>query len=246
MKRVLIPMLAVVSLLAASVTIAAEKPADPDLVSLRNQLQEVFPGLPAEAISRTPVDGLVQVIYGPNVIYLSADGRYALQGSLIDLKTNSNLTEDVKNGLRARTLSTIPESEMVIFAPENPKHTITVFTDIDCGYCRKLHNEMASYNQKGIAVRYLFYPRAGIGSPSYQKAVNVWCADDRQAAMTKAKSGAVLPDKNCKNPVASNYEIGQAMGVSGTPAMVTEGGYMLPGYVPAERLSKILDELDSL
>jgi len=246
MKRVFIPLLASFSVLIATLAIAAEKPADPDLVALRNQLQQVFPGLPASAITRTPIEGVVQVIYGPNVIYLSEDGRYALQGSMVDLKTNTNLTEDVKNGLRAKTLSQIPESEMVIFAPENPKHTITVFTDIDCGYCRKLHNEMASYNKKGIAVRYLFYPRAGIGSPSYQKAVNVWCADDRQAAMTKAKSGASLPEKNCENPVASNYEVGQEMGVSGTPAMVTQGGYMLPGYVPADRLAKILDELDSL
>ncbi len=246
MKRVFILPLAVLSLLISTLIMAAEKPADPDLVALRNQLLQVFPGLPADAITRTPMDGVVQVIYGPNVIYLSDDGRYALQGSMIDLKTNTNLTEDVKNGLRAKILSEIPESEMVIFAPENPKHTITVFTDIDCGYCRKLHHEMASYNKKGIAVRYLFYPRAGIGSPAYQKAVNVWCADDRQAAMTKAKNGATLPDKSCKNPVASNYEVGQMMGVTGTPALVTEGGYLLPGYVPADRLAKILDELDSL
>lgn len=246
MKRVFIPLLAMFSVFSATLAIAAEKPADPDLVALRNQLQQVFPGLPANAITRTPINGVVQVIYGPNVIYLSDDGRYALQGSLIDLQTNTNLTEDVKNDLRAKILSQIPESEMVIFAPKNPKHTITVFTDIDCGYCRKLHNEMASYNDKGIAVRYLFYPRAGIDSPSYQKAVNVWCADDRRAAMTKAKSGATLPEKKCKNPVASNYEVGQVMGVTGTPAMITNSGYMLPGYVPAERLSKILDELDSL
>jgi thiol:disulfide interchange protein DsbC len=246
MKRVLFNLLAVISLSAAMQAWAADKPADPELTALHDQLQAIFPGLPADAVSRSPIDGLVQVVYGPNVLYLSADGRYALKGEMLDLKTSKNLTEEVKTALRVKTLSAIPESQMVVFAPKNPKHTVTVFTDIDCGYCRKLHSEIDNYMKQGIAVHYLFYPRAGIGSPSYQKAVNVWCSKDRQAAMTKAKSGAVLPEKHCDNPVASNFKIGQRVGVTGTPSMVTEGGYLLPGYVPADKLAKILDELDAM
>jgi thiol:disulfide interchange protein DsbC len=245
MKRVLLNLLAASLISITLPLMAAEKPADPELAAIHHQLQGVFPGLPADAVTRTPIEGLVQVVYGPNVLYLSTDGRYAIKGEMLDLKTSKNLTEEVKTGMRVKALSAIPESQMVVFAPKNPKHTVTVFTDIDCGYCRKLHNEIDNYMKQGIAIQYLFYPRAGIGSPSYQKAVNVWCSKDRKAAMTKAKSGATLPEKHCDNPVASDYETGQLLGVTGTPAMVTEGGYLLPGYVPAEKLAKILDELDT-
>jgi len=134
------------------------------------------------------------------------------------------------------------EENMIIFPAKNSKHTISVFTDIDCGYCRKLHNEIDQYNAKGITVRYLAFPRAGIGSPSYDKAVSVWCEKDRQAAMTRSKSGETLPKASCKNPVAEEYELGQLLGVNGTPALVLDNGSLLPGYVPANRLVRVLNE----
>jgi thiol:disulfide interchange protein DsbC len=130
---------------------------------------------------------------------------------------------------------------MVIFAPEEYDHTITVFTDIDCGYCRKLHNEIDAFMAEGIRVRYLFYPRAGLGSPSYQKAVSVWCADDRKQALTDAKAGEPLPEKSCENPVADHMALGEAMGVTGTPAILLENGQLVPGYVPAKRMAAILN-----
>ena len=132
---------------------------------------------------------------------------------------------------------------MIVFAPEGkPSYTITVFTDIDCGYCRKLHGEMAGYNAEGIKVQYLFYPRAGEGSPSFAKAVSVWCADDRRTALTDAKAGKSIPDKTCPNPVKEHLELGEKMGVSGTPAIVLENGEMVPGYIPPKRLAAMLKE----
>jgi thiol:disulfide interchange protein DsbC len=132
---------------------------------------------------------------------------------------------------------------MVVFPPAGPtKHTVTVFTDIDCGYCRKLHQEIADYNQQGIKVRYLMYPRAGVGSESYNKAVWVWCADDRQDAITRAKRGEEIPHKTCANPVKEQFELGQTLGVRGTPSIILENGQMVPGYVPAAQLAQMLDE----
>jgi len=131
---------------------------------------------------------------------------------------------------------------MLIFAPKDYKYTVTVFTDIDCGYCRKLHAEIDQYNAKGIRVRYLMFPRAGVGSPSYQKAVNVWCADDRNQALTRSKAGETLEEKQCKNPVADEYALGQMVGVTGTPAIFLADGELVPGYVPADRMESILKE----
>ena len=131
---------------------------------------------------------------------------------------------------------------MVVFSPEKYDHTVTVFTDIDCGYCRKLHNEMNGYHDNGIRVRYMFFPRAGVGSDSYQKAVSVWCADDRNEAMTQAKQGRPLPEKQCENPVREELLLGRLLGVNGTPAIFLESGEMIPGYVPPDKLKAILKD----
>jgi thiol:disulfide interchange protein DsbC len=117
-----------------------------------------------------------------------------------------------------------------------------VFTDIDCGYCRKLHNEMAKYNAEGITVRYMPYPRSGLNTPSYYKAVSVWCSDDRRDALTRAKAGKDVPRATCDNPVQASLELGHQLGVTGTPALVLEDGQLLPGYVPAKKLSQVLDQ----
>jgi thiol:disulfide interchange protein DsbC len=131
---------------------------------------------------------------------------------------------------------------MIVFSPASPKHTITVFTDIDCTYCRRLHNEVKQLNDLGVKVRYMAFPRAGAGSEPFSKAVSVWCAEDRQQAITDAKAGQPVPTKNCANPVQAQYEVGQTIGVRGTPAIILENGRMLPGYVPAPELVQQLDE----
>ena len=120
------------------------------------------------------------------------------------------------------------------------QHTVTVFTDIDCGYCRKMHSQMAAYNKEGIKIRYLMFPREGVNSDSFNKAVAVWCADDRQDAMTKAKRGEEIARKTCDNPVEAQFELGQKLGVRGTPSMILEDGEMIPGYVPPTQLAQLL------
>ncbi|KOR28309.1 thiol:disulfide interchange protein DsbC, partial [Achromatium sp. WMS2] len=164
-----------------------------------------------------------------------------LQGSLIDLQNRENITEGKISKAKKAMLDSLPESEMIVFSPKNPKHTITVFTDVECGYCRKLHQEIASFMQEGIKVRYLLFPRAGLNSSSYEQSVSIWCAADRNQALTDAKAGKNIPHSNCDNPVKNHMDIGEMMGVNGTPTIVLEDGKVLPGYVPAARMATYLN-----
>ncbi len=216
--------------------------ADDDTAAVRKALAELLPGVEPDSVTATPVAGLYEVAVGPRLFYISADGRYLIQGQVFDIKNRKNITEDKIAKAKKTAIDELGEQNMVIFAPEKYDHTVTVFTDIDCGYCRKLHNEMDGYNDKGIRVRYLFFPRAGVGSKSYQKAVSVWCADDRNAAMTQAKNGMPLPEKDCENPVRREMQLGQLLGVTGTPAIFLEDGQMLPGYIPPDKLKAFLTE----
>jgi thiol:disulfide interchange protein DsbC len=208
---------------------------------IRNSLKILLPGIKPDEIRATPLDNLYEVTFGGRLVYLTADGRYLIQGKMIDLETRTEITEERLSELKMAALAEVGEDQMVIYGPEDAKDTVTVFTDIDCGYCRKLHSEMARYNEAGIRIRYLFYPRAGIGSESYDKAVSVWCADDRKVAMNQAKAGQEIPARTCENPVDEHYALGQTMRVTGTPALLLEGGEMVPGYVPADKLRKALD-----
>ena len=156
-----------------------------------------------------------------------------------------NLTETKRRVARAKAVRGMDENTMVVFSPDadKVKHTITAFTDIDCGYCRKMHKQMKQYNDLGIAMRYLAYPRSGVNTPSYYKAVSVWCADDKQAAMTKAKSGETLAKADCDTPIKAHMDAAKLVGVTGTPTMVLENGRVIPGYVEPKRLIKILEQL---
>jgi thiol:disulfide interchange protein DsbC len=175
-------------------------------------------------------------------LYFTPDARYVFQGDLLSLETRINLTDERLVQVRQSLLDGLDEKQMIIFEPKKTDYTVTIFTDIDCGYCRKMHSEMEQYLAEGIRVRYLFFPRAGIGSESYDKAVAVWCSEDKQDAMTRAKGLQVVEAKTCQNPVADQYNIGRQLGVQGTPAMYLENGQSLPGYVPASKLKQVLIE----
>jgi len=231
---------ALCSLLLASSAQAQEVSQDIQ-DQIRNSLKILLPGIQPDEIRSTPLDNLYEVTFGGRLVYLTADGRYLIQGKMIDLETRTEITEERLSELKMAALAKVSEDQMVIYGPKDAKDTVTVFTDIDCGFCRKLHSEMARYNEAGIRIRYLFYPRAGIGSDSYDKAVSVWCADDRKAAMDKSKAGQEIPARSCENPVDEHYALGQTMRVTGTPALLLEGGEMVPGYVPANKLRKALD-----
>ena len=208
---------------------------------VEDALKQAMPGVKPDSIKLSPMAGLYEVMVGPKLFYVSEDGQYLIQGSLIDLKNREDLTEARLSEARVNALKKVGTDKMVVFKPKIQKHVAYVFTDIDCGYCRKLHSEIDQYLKEGIEIRYLFFPRAGQGSESYFKAVSVWCAKDRNDALTKAKKGSEIQKKECPNPVDEHLALGNAMGASGTPMIVTEKGAIIPGYVPAAQLSKLLE-----
>lgn len=227
----------------AKLAAPAPTTAPVDTALLNEKLKPLFGSAP-DAINPTPINGVYEAKFGTEMIYVSADGRYFLSGDLIDGSTRTNLSEQSRTVERKDMLAKVEEKDAVIFkAKGEQKHLLTVFTDVDCGYCVKLHKEVNQLNDAGVSVRYLAYPRAGIGSDSYKKIVNVWCADDKLDAMTKSKSGETIASKECENPVAKEFELGQKLGVNGTPALFTEDGTMIPGYRPADQLVKMLDDM---
>lgn len=231
------------SVALASLFTAVSFSAQADDAVVREAINKLVPNASIDAIAESALPGFYEVSLGGQLVYVSTDGRYLVQGNVYDIENKVDLTEQKRNGARQAALAEIPRDKRIIFEPREVKHRITVFTDIDCGYCRRLHQEMADYNARGIAVDYLFYPRAGIGSESFQKAVNVWCAPDRNAAMTRAKAGETLEKRECDNPIAADFQLGQKIGLTGTPALIAEDGTLLPGYMPADALLQRLDGL---
>ena len=230
------------ALLVALTTVSATVEAQPaGKADPRAELASKIPGARAEELRPSPIPGLYEMMRGTDIAYVTADGKYVLDGDLYELKSNDNLTETRRRDIRLRMLNGVPESEMIVFSPRDPKHTITVFTDIDCSYCRKLHSEIAEYNRLGLRVRYLFYPRSGPHTESWDKAVEVWCSPKRNEALTRAKRGEKLHVKACaKAPVERHYELAQSFAIRGTPAIILENGELLPGYVPPDMLAEHL------
>lgn len=223
---------------------ATASAADESFDTLRTTLADKFPNLEAEDIYESPLPGVVEVRQGAVVAYLSVDGRYLIRGTVIDIEENRNLTEDSAALSRAEIMSSF-DGAGVTFAPDDPKHTVTVFTDVDCGWCRELHKQIEAYNDLGIAVRYLMWPRGGPNTDSWRKAEQVWCAADQQQALTRAKNDQSLPaaPADCDATVVrKHFETGLEIGVSGTPAIVTNDGLYIGGYKSAPELAAILEQ----
>jgi len=191
------------------------------------------------SLKESAIPNIYEAMYGTEVVYVSGDGKYFISGDLIELDTRKNLSDIAKQSVRKEIMDK-QDNKPIIFKAKDEKYKLTVFTDIDCPYCAKLHREVPQLNEAGITIEYLLFPRAGIGSNSYKKAVSVWCADDQLSAMTTAKERKPLEDKTCENPVKTQYDLGGEVGVNGTPALITNTGKLIPGYVPAERLVKML------
>ena len=232
-----------VALLASGLAGAPAMAQTPSAQMLES-LAALLPGTSPDRVEASPLPGLFEVTFGPNIIYVSADGQYVLHGDLIDLAKRTNLTEAKRGNARVAAIDKLGEDSMIVFSPSEaePEHIVTVFTDVSCGYCAKLHAEMDQLNELGIAVRYLAFPRAGVHSGTYDTMVSVWCADDQQTAMTDAKQRRQVEPATCTNPVASHYTLGQLFGVNGTPTIVLENGDIVPGYLPPRRLLQRLEE----
>ena len=216
-----------------------------DHQAVEAKLRTIAPGAESIALSDTPIEGLLQAQINSDIVYVSSDGAYMLQGTMYDIETRTNLTDQAKSVVRKGLLKDMDTSGQIVFSPENPKYELTVFTDIDCGYCRKLHEQIEAYMAEGIAIRYMAFPRAGVGSHSYEKYVSVWCADDQRTALTLAKGGSEPEPLQCDNPIDAQYQLGRDIGVTGTPALVTADGTLIPGYMPPETLRERLEALET-
>jgi len=208
--------------------------------AIKKSLKTVLPELNVSTIQESPVPGLYTVMIGAEVFYVSANGQYLIRGDLIDLVNKNNLTEQERTLARVDILKDIPIDQYIEFAPAKPEHTVYVFTDITCAFCQKLQHDIAQINEKGIAVRYLAFPRAGTDTDVSKQMESVWCAQDRQQALSDAMIGLGVKPAECVNPVNEHFALGQAMGVRGTPAIYTEDGRYLAGYLPPDELLREL------
>ncbi|HEX7238561.1 MAG TPA: DsbC family protein [Gammaproteobacteria bacterium] len=235
------------TLLALPLGFGAASASAADLT--KEELAGRLNGISVDDISDSPIAGMYQVAVGANVAYVTKDGRYIFRGDIIDAETSANVSEETRARARATMLHGVDPASMIVFKPANgvAKHTVTIFTDVDCGYCRQFHREIDKVTALGIEVHYLFYPRTGPNTESWTKAEEVWCAPDHNSALTRAKLGGELPDKHdCQSPVATHYELGQRIGVRGTPAIFNEAGDLIGGYLPPASLAKVLDDPNAI
>jgi thiol:disulfide interchange protein DsbC len=235
-RRPIISLLALLAL-AGDAGSQTAKPADVRAeIAKRLEIQ-------VEDVRPSPIQGLYEVRSGTEVGYVSTDGRFYVDGDVFDMETKHNLTEDVRKKGRLALLAKVQDKDAIIFAPKvAAKHTVTVFTDVDCVHCRRMHSEIAELNRLGVRVRYLMFPRGGPGSESWKQAESVWCSADRKDALTRAKLGEKIKAGRCETPVAAQYELGREIGVNGTPGIFTDTGEYLAGYANAAYLAAYLNE----
>ena len=242
--KFILPLLLLQALLYVTMPALAQDEGDAaEIQAIRSLLATTQPGMEVGDVILRPL-GLYEVsIQNGQTIYVSRDAKFLIPGDLYEAKEEGlvNLGEARRNVIRRERIAALDEADMIVFAPEGErKATLTVFTDIDCPYCRKLHAEIEALNGYGIAVRYLAFPRTGLNTEIHERMVSTWCADDRKATLTSAKRGGDVPKLDCDNPVASQYQLGREVGVTGTPALVFEDGTIMPGYVEADTLAQYL------
>lgn len=232
----------------ANANTGAKAPAASDAGAdkrVREALAQLDPNFSPDYVGPAPFAGFREVVVSGQVLYVSDDGRYLMQSQPYDIQKKTLATSEGLLAHRRKLLATVPHADRIVFAPPNAKYTISVFTDIECGYCRKLHQDIAELNRNGIAVEYLAFPRMGLGSKDYTDMISVWCSADRKQALTTAKAGQPVAPRNCTNPVAMQYKLGQQLGVNGTPAIFAADGTQLGGYLPPAQLKAALEGLGS-
>jgi thiol:disulfide interchange protein DsbC len=219
-----------------------------DSAALKVQLTTTL-GLEIKQVNASPMPGLVEVITNQGLFYASYDGKYFIQGKMFGLGTEvTNYTEESLAKVRVDGMTAFT-NDMIIFPAKDEKHVVTVFTDITCGYCRKFHDQIDDYNDKGITVRYMAYPRSGVKdrmgqlSKGFKDLRSIWCHENPKEALTKAKSGSSVAQRICNKPIEDEFNFGRQIGVSGTPAIVFSNGMMIPGYQPPDKLAQILESL---
>ena len=236
---------------AASPSHAQERPAKAQVAGgaavpaeVRARVVSKMQGAKPEDVAASPIPGLYEVTMGGLIAYVTSDGKYLVSGNVYDLDTQVNLTATRRNAARAKALAAASEDQMIVFSPANPKMTVTVFTDVDCGYCRKLHGQIAEFNKAGVRVRYVMYPRTGPGTDSWRKAEAIWCARDRRDALTRAKRGEDVKGGSCAaaSSIKTQYAMGEDLGVEGTPAIFTQNGDYVGGFMTPAQLVQVIQE----
>ncbi|MCC5858012.1 MAG: DsbC family protein [Ectothiorhodospiraceae bacterium] len=235
--------LVAIALAVAGTAVAAAGEYDELRERLGQRLAELGVNAEIQQIRESPVPGLYLVNLGGQIIFVSEDARYVVQGDMLDLQTRRMVSDDLNADVRRERLQEHGIENMIVYpAQGDTRHVVTVFTDIDCPYCRQMHERIDEYTALGIEVRYVQMPRAGVGSQSYQKAVAVWCADDRKGAMERAKSGASVEPVECENPVQEQLALARELGVNATPTFVTDTGRVQRGLVTPEQLKQLLEQ----
>jgi len=236
-----IPFLATAAVIFTAVPAVAE--ADPQLELVRKKVDEMFDMISPENVNPSPVDGWYTIQKGSVIAYISGDGRYLLQGDLIDLDTQLNVSEASRTDARRELMASVSDDQVISFTPSEVKYSVAVFTDVDCTYCRRLHSQIEEYMAHGIEIRYLLYPRNGPASKSWNTAEEVWCANDRADALTLAKLDRDFESSNCNSSIVQDhYVIGRDVGLNGTPAIVFDDGTLIGGYVPPDQLAVRLEQ----
>jgi thiol:disulfide interchange protein DsbC len=237
MKLLMLTLTAALSMSAFSAQAASEAKK---IELVRAEIVKMIPPAIDAEIVTTPAKNVYRMEFQGSYAYVYVAGEHVLIGELLNTKDQVNLGDEAKAERVATVIKDVPTSKMIVFGPKDAKRHITVFTDIDCGYCRKLHNEVTELTDAGIQVRYLAFPRAGVGSDSYKKYVSVWCNGDQQSALTTAKNGGSVPAATCENPITETYNLGQQVGVRGTPTIIFDDGTLTPGYLPSAELIRRL------
>lgn len=242
------PVLILLMLSISSASAIAVDTSKPNDAAIKNKISTIL-GLNVSQINPSPMLGISEVMTDQGMFYVSSDGKFILQGNLYGLGAQMvNYTEESLAKVRVKGVQNFTNG-MITYPAKNEKHVVTVFTDITCGYCRKLHEQIDDYNKLGITVRYLAYPRAGVKdqtgnySQGFKDLQSIWCNENPTEALTKAKTGSKVAQRICKSPVEAEYNFGRQIGVSGTPAIIFENGMMLPGYQPPAKLAQILDSI---
>jgi len=230
MKKLILVLVSIVSIASLSSASAGEK-------EIRKALKDLDPNSPLRSIKPSKIDGLYEVVIGNSVYYVSANGRYVFSGDIYDASTRENLTSIARGRIALKAIDKVGESGMIIYEPKKVRSTLTVFTDVDCPYCRKFHDDLPQHLANGIRIRYVMFPLRGLKSNVYRKEVSVWCSKDQKKAFNEAKAGKKIKTATCANPIADNYILAQRLGVNSTPTLMTDKGVLLPGYLPPAHLA---------
>jgi|TARA_B100000959_G_C14854519_1_gene571555 thiol:disulfide interchange protein DsbC len=227
-------------LLIACSLICLSVSADEGIQEIERAFHSMTPIIKPSTIEKSPIKDVYLVTVGENAFYVTKRDGFLIMGNIYDLDRNVYLLTERWNKLIKEAIDTMPLNKMLVISPAKAKRFVTVFTDVDCVFCRRFHEEVGQLNRAGLEVRYLLYPGAGVQSESYKRLVSVWCADDQLQALTDAKQGKSLPSKNCDNPVAAHFRLGQDIGLKGTPWIVLDNGKVISHYVA---VSELLEEV---